>query len=134
MWTRPRRGQRSPAQPKRGFAGFGSMRKMLVLLAALAATACGPAAQTVRPAAIAAKPAPAAGLGNVIGSDAKTLAARFGAPVQDLSDGAVGKLQFAGTGCVLDAYLYGGKVTHIDARAPSGIDTDRAACVATLTR
>ena len=39
--------------------------------------------------------------------------------------------------CVLDAYLYpvangGMHVTHVDTRAPSGIDFDQAACIAIL--
>jgi hypothetical protein len=80
------------------------------------------------------------GLENVLGRTAATLEAQFGRPALDVREGPARKLQFAGSACVLDTYLYppkgGGEpiVTHIDARLRDGRDIDRASCVAALTR
>ena len=79
------------------------------------------------------------GVAGVIGNDAAGLVRQFGKPRLDIVEGDVRKLQFSGTACVLDAYLYppeAGKeplATYIDARRPSdGQDVDRAACIAAL--
>ena len=79
------------------------------------------------------------GVGGVIGNDAAGLIRQFGQPRLDILEGDARKLQFSGTACVLDAYLYppaAGKeplATYIDARRPSdGQDVDRAACIAAL--
>ncbi|KTT66777.1 hypothetical protein NS319_17530 [Sphingomonas sanguinis] len=79
------------------------------------------------------------GLERVIGQDAAGLTKLFGAPDADVREGAARKLQFQGSFCVLDAYLYpkdGGepRVTYLDAREPDGSAIDRASCVAALTR
>lgn len=80
------------------------------------------------------------GLEMVMGRDARALIALLGTPGLDVREGPARKLQFLGPACVLDAYLYprrgGGDpvVTHVDARLPDGRDTDRAACVETLSR
>lgn len=76
----------------------------------------------------------------VMGRDAASLIRQFGPPRLDLTEGAAHKLQFAGGGCILDAYLYAPRpgaeavVTHIDTRSVNGDDVDRAACVAALQR
>ena len=101
-----------------------------------------PAPTRVRPAR---KPPPSAiaqvvpGVEGVIGNDAAGLIRQFGPPRLDIVEGDARKLQFSGTACVLDAYLYppaAGKeplATFIDARRPSdGQDVDRAACIAAL--
>jgi hypothetical protein len=81
-----------------------------------------------------------AGLENVMGRGARALEAEFGRPALDSSEGNGRKLQFAGTACVLDLYLYpprgGGEpvVTYVDARLPDGRDVDRASCVAALAK
>ena len=79
------------------------------------------------------------GVEGVIGNDAAGLIRQFGKPRLDIVEGDARKLQFSGTACVLDAYLYppvAGKeplATYIDARRPSdGQDVDRAACIAAL--
>ena len=61
------------------------------------------------------------------------------APVLQIREGTSVKLQFRNQVCVLDAYLYPSgngsgalRVTHIDTRAPSGIDYNQAACVFAL--
>ncbi|HYJ82834.1 MAG TPA: hypothetical protein VEW26_08345 [Allosphingosinicella sp.] len=80
------------------------------------------------------------GLETVIGRTARMLEAQFGKPSLDVREGPARKLQFAGSACILDAYLYppkgGGEpiVTHVDARLRDGRDLDRASCVAALTR
>ena len=101
-----------------------------------------PAPTRVRPSR---KPPPSAiaqvvpGVEGVIGNDAAGLIRQFGKPRLDIVEGDARKLQFSGTACVLDAYLYppvAGKeplATFIDARRPSdGQDVDRAACIAAL--
>ena len=79
------------------------------------------------------------GVEGVIGNDAAGLVRQFGKPRLDILEGDARKLQFSGSACVLDAYLYPPAVgkeplaTYIDARRPSdGQDVDRAACIAAL--
>ena len=49
-------------------------------------------------------------------------------------EGSGVKLQFRIPGCVLDAYLYGDAVRHVDARDIYGRDVDRTACIAAMDR
>lgn len=79
------------------------------------------------------------GLEGVIGSNTAVLTRQFGAPRLDVREGDVRKLQFSGTACVLDVFLYPPRpsaepeATYVDARrASDGRDVDRAACVAAL--
>lgn len=88
---------------------------------------------------VSAKPQLVPGVEGVIGNDAAGLTRQFGPPRLDIVEGDARKLQFSGTACVLDAYLYppaAGKeplATYIDARRPSdGQEVDRAACIAAL--
>lgn len=81
------------------------------------------------------------GLEGVIGADARRLSELFGPPRLTVPEGDAVKLQFAGTVCVLEVFLYplrpGGPpaATHVEARRPSdGRDVDRANCVAALRR
>ena len=81
------------------------------------------------------------GLESVIGADAQALVAEFGPPRLDVHEGDARKLQFSGTACVLDIYLYPPsageepRATYVAARRESdGLDVDRAACVAALRR
>lgn len=81
------------------------------------------------------------GLEGVLGASAPELARTFGPPRLDVWEGDARKLQFSGTSCVLDVYLYpdGGNAepiaSYVDARrASDGQDVDRAACVAALRR
>ncbi len=82
----------------------------------------------------------APGLEGVIGADADQLTRLFGPPRLDIRDDDARKLQWTGTACVLDAYLYegtrGGRATatYVDARRGDGRDVDRAACIAALRR
>ena len=73
----------------------------------------------------------------LVGLTAQDLVGRFGNPALQVREGTSLKLQFRGRVCVLDAYLYPGsggvlRVTHIDARALSGADTDQATCISAL--
>lgn len=80
------------------------------------------------------------GLERVMGASASQLTALFGEPAQDFREEGARKLQFTGTPCVLDTYLYpqgsGSEyvVTHVDARNAAGQDVDRAQCVEALAR
>jgi hypothetical protein len=135
-------------------------RHLLVLPALLALASCGGSEEAMRPLpppppARAIRPAPPAaiqtqrprphiqvlpGLEGVIGADAEALTRQFGTPRLDVREGDARKLQWSGTPCVLDAYLYpqdgGGRpvATFVDARRGDGRDVDRAACVAALRR
>ena len=79
------------------------------------------------------------GLEGVIGADEAALVRLFGPARLNVWEGDARKLQFAGTACVLDVYLYPDQAgadpeaTYVDARrASDGQDVDRAACVAAL--
>jgi hypothetical protein len=78
------------------------------------------------------------GLEGVIGATGAQLTRRFGPPRLDVIEGDVRKLQFTGTPCVLDVYLYPPgpgeepEAGYVDARSAAGRDVDRAACVAAL--
>ncbi len=83
----------------------------------------------------------APGLEGVIGADANDLARQFGAARLEVWEGDARKVQFSGTACVLDVYLYptarGGEpqASYVEARrASDGAEVDRAACVAALRR
>lgn len=81
-----------------------------------------------------------AGLESVMGKNGRALEALFGKPRLDIHEGEARKLQFVGSVCILDAYLYppqqGGDAitTYLDARLPDGRDADRASCVGALIR
>jgi hypothetical protein len=81
------------------------------------------------------------GLEGVIGADRNELLRQFGAARLDVWEGDARKLQFSGTACVLDVYLYPSErgrepeATYVDARRPSdGQDVDRAACIGALRK
>ncbi len=117
----------------------------IILAAAAAFTLSGCAATAIPPSRnpVLDKPAPRAplsvrGLEAVMGKDVSALKRLFGEPRLDIAEVNGRKLQFSGTACVLDAYLYneGGRevVTYIDARRSDGAEVDRAACVNALQR
>ena len=63
----------------------------------------------------------------------------FGSPALQVREGPGHKMQFRGLACVLDAYLYPPaqgdgtpRVTHVDARLPSGADASQPSCIAAL--
>ena len=79
------------------------------------------------------------GIDGVIGATAADLTRQFGKPRLEVWEGDARKLQFSGTPCILDVFLYPGaagrepQATYVDARrASDGQDVDRAACIAAL--
>jgi hypothetical protein len=94
-----------------------------------------PTSTTIKP-----PPLSGGGLERVMGQNVAGLTQLFGTPDADVREGSARKLQFQGTFCVLDTYLYPGKgggepkVTYVDARQPDGSVIDRASCVAALER
>lgn len=118
---------------------------ILALLAAAPLAACAsggttpPARPRAAPVPLPTTMAPRSGLTGVLGRDARALIAQFGQPAADVTEGSARKLQFVGSACVLDAYLYpkgssAPVVTYVDARQADGSPIDRAACVAALSR
>lgn len=81
----------------------------------------------------------APGLEGVIGANQGQLTRMFGEPRLDVWEGDARKLQFTGTACVLDVFLYPSTTskephaTYVETRRSSdGQNVDRAACVAAL--
>lgn len=81
----------------------------------------------------------APGLEGVIGARMPELIDQFGPARLEVWEGDARKLQFTGSACVLDIYLYppapgrDPEATYVEARrASDGQDVDRAACVAAL--
>lgn len=81
------------------------------------------------------------GLEGVIEQNTAALTRQFGTPRLDVREGDARKLQFSGSACVLDVFLYplrqGGEpvATYAEARrASDGQEVDRAACVQALRR
>ena len=75
----------------------------------------------------------------LLGLTAAEMVGHFGNPSLQVREGTSLKLQFRGRRCILDAYLYPSdngsgplRVTHVDTRLPSGVDTDQAACISAL--
>lgn len=140
----------------------------LVLFPALLLSACGggstgqsvqrtkPVAKPVKPRVAVAsrvrRPAPPVtppparvqvlpGVEGVIGATTAQLTRAFGPPRLDVWEGDARKLQFSGTPCVLDVYLYPSaqgrdpQATYVEARRTTdGRDVDRAACIAGLRK
>jgi len=114
--------------------------RLLVPIAAMSIlAACAPRVTAPAPA-----PAPAPvqrPSGVLIGLTASEIGARFGQPGFQVREGVGTKLQWSQNGCVLDAYLYPppngqgvARVTHVDARRPSGADLDVDSCLALFAR
>lgn len=80
------------------------------------------------------------GLEGVIGATPAELTRQFGTARLDVWEGDARKLQFAGTPCVLDVYLYPGsagkepQASYIEARRGDGREVDRLACVTALRK
>ncbi|MFN5779002.1 MAG: hypothetical protein ACK44O_05940, partial [Novosphingobium sp.] len=79
------------------------------------------------------------GLEGVIGATAPELVRQFGPPRLDVSEGDARKLQYVGTACVVDIFLYPAQpgrepqATYVEARrASDGQEVDRAACIVAL--
>ena len=111
--------------------------RRLALVSALLIAGCAtrPQEQPVVPAPVIPQPQVQ---GSLLGLTASDLMQRFGSPALQVREGISLKLQFRGRICVLDAYLYPSgttgllRVSHVDARAPSGTDYNQAACISAL--
>ena len=114
------------------------MRRLLAFPLALAVAACAPRPQEQPAPQPAPVQQPQEETSSVVGLTPQELVGRFGRPALQIREGSSLKLQFRGTRCVMDAYLYPSgssgalKVTHVDTRLPSGGDIDQAACVFSL--
>ena len=112
------------------------MRILLAAVPLLAVAACArvPAKPEV-PAAPAVAPQPRES-GVLIGLTANELVGRFGKPALQIREGNSYKIQYRGSRCVLDAFLYpsGGqhRVTHVETRTRAGIDTHQPDCIRSL--
>jgi hypothetical protein len=112
------------------------MRRYLALAPLLFAAACAPRPQAASVPTVAPPPQPAQQNG-LNGLNAQQLVDRLGRPALQVHEGSSVKLQFRGSRCVLDAYLYPSsdgqlRVTYVDTRLPSGADTNQAACISAL--
>ena len=120
------------------------MRYPVVLALSVGLAACAAPQKTVAPErpTLPARSTtlPVKGLEAVLGKGQRDLERLFGTPRLDVREFDARKLQFAGSACVLDAFLYpegsGGAqiVTYIDARRSDGQSVDRAACVEALRK
>jgi hypothetical protein len=113
------------------------MRRFIAFSLTLSLAACAPRPQQT-PAPPVTAPAPPQEAGSLVGLTPQELVERFGRPALQVHEGSSLKLQFRGSRCVLDAYLYPSgtastlKVTHVDTRLRSGADIDQTACVTWL--
>ncbi len=115
------------------------MRRIIAFSSMLFIAGCASAPPQAPPPQPVAAQQPREG-GSLLGLTPQDLVGEFGTPALQIHEGASLKLQFRGSTCVMDAYLYPSgsagtlKVTHIDTRLPSGSDVDQAACVSALRR
>lgn len=121
-----------------GGAGASSVRSTAAPAAAPPKTVVR---QPVRAAPLGARLQALPGLEAVIGAGQAELVRQFGPARLEVWEGDARKLQFVGTACVLDVYLYPPEkgrepeATYVDARrASDGQDVDRAGCVAALRK
>src|SRR4051812_27653317 len=105
------------------------MRRLVILSLTLMLAACATAPKQPQAPAPVPQPQPQAQeTSSLVGLSPQELVGRFGPPALQVREGTSLKLQFRGSRCVMDAYLYpsGGsgalKVTHVDTRLPTGGD------------
>jgi hypothetical protein len=122
---------------------YGSRMRFIALLAALLLAGCATAPApppTQVPQRLPPRPSQQE-RGELIGLTASELVQRLGTPALQIREGRSLKLQFRGSRCILDAYLYPSadgsgaeRVAHVDARLRSGVETDARICVAGMSR
>ena len=112
------------------------MRYLMSAASLLLLAGCGTTpVPVITPDRAAATPSLLAQRGGLIGLDANALATRLGRPRLQVREGDGTKLQFGGSQCLLDAYLYPGssggvaRVTHVDTRNRDGRPIDQASCI-----
>ena len=113
-------------------------RLILASTLVLAACATRPQEPVEQAPPVVARPSPQA-RSVILGLTASELVGHFGNPALQVREGVGLKLQFRSNRCVLDAYLYGPesgsgvqRVTYVETRLPSGVNTDQAACISAL--
>jgi hypothetical protein len=126
-----------------GARGHHPAMRLFVPIAALLLAGCATAPTpppTRVPQRVPATPSPQL-RGELIGMTASELVQRLGTPALQIREGRSLKLQFRGSRCILDAYLYPPndlsgpeRVAHVDARLRSGVETDARICVAGMSR
>lgn len=112
------------------------MRSFILLAPLLLAACATPQRPTPPPPRSNVPPAPPVvqQTGDLIGLSTNQLVARFGTPDLRIVEGSGVKLQFRIPLCVIDTYLYGDAVRHVDARDIYGRDVDRSTCIASMDR
>ena len=114
------------------------MRRSIPLALMLFAAACAPRPQAASvPAVTTPPPQQPVRQSSLYGFSVQDLVDHFGKPALQIHEGTSVKLQFRGSNCVLDAYLYPSRdgqlrVTYVDTRGPTGADTFQAACISAL--
>jgi hypothetical protein len=115
--------------------------RRLVPLAALLIAGCAstPSPGPVQPSAPEPATANSHDHSTLNGMTANELGQHFGRPKLQIREGDGTKLQFAGPGCVLDAYLYPSpsgagvpRVTHVDTRNFQGGPVNTQNCIASI--
>ena len=114
------------------------MRILFAAVPLLAIAACARVPEPEVPSApIVQQPQQPRESGPLIGLTANDLVTRLGKPALQIREGNSFKIQYRGSRCVLDAFLYPSsgaqhRVTHVEARTPAGIDTHQADCIRSL--
>ena len=113
-----------------------AMRRILALALLTAAGCAQVPKEPVTPPVTPVVPQPRES-GTLIGLTGAELVGRFGRPELQIREGNSLKIQFRSSRCVLDAFLYPGagaqyRVTHVEARALSGVDITQPACISDL--
>ena len=114
--------------------------RRIFLAAAVTLAGCAPSVAPPAPTPTPVQPTPSTHVvTDLLGMTASDLIRMFGSPALQVREGVGHKMQFRGLACVLDAYLYSpmqgegpARVTHVDARVPSGADASQPACIAAL--
>jgi hypothetical protein len=112
--------------------------RLLLLIPLFAITACARVAtEPVTPSAPSSSPAQPRESGVLIGLTGNELVSRFGNPALQVREGNSFKIQFRGSLCVLDAFLYPAagaqyRVTHVETRSRAGTATNQADCIRAL--
>jgi len=120
-------------------AGHNGMMRRLFLLFALPLAACTNKLATIPEVTYRPSVQQPAERGELVGLGIDQLTQRLGQPALQVREGDSVKLQYRGSNCVLDAYLYRAtsgqglqRVSHVDSRDREGRDVDQRACLAEL--
>lgn len=130
MATKTHKGQ-AALTPRLCIANHIRMRG-IVIFSALGAIMTGQLASAQMPAR------PPSAFDRLVNLPADSLMQIFGPPTQDAQEGPARRLQFAGSACILDVYLYPPadgaepRVAYASARVADGREADRNLCITLL--